>query len=157
MKIKTSEATPDQLNYLVALCEGHEVLLFDDLWRANAASKAEKYSPEQIEQHLGWQRQKGQYVMVELRHLPLDQRNPEITTAVRGAKDIPDYAADWSQGGPIIDRAGLTVGRTAEGTAYANFSKMQFHCYGPTPLVAAMRSYVWSKLGNEVDVPEDLK
>jgi hypothetical protein len=27
---------------------------------------------------------------------------------------------------------------------------------GPTPLVAAMRCYVASKMGDEVDVPEDL-
>jgi hypothetical protein len=28
--------------------------------------------------------------------------------------------------------------------------------YGPTPLIAAMRCYVASKLGDEVDVPEEL-
>jgi hypothetical protein len=28
---------------------------------------------------------------------------------------------------------------------------------GPTQLVSAMRCYVGSKLGNEVDVPEELK
>jgi hypothetical protein len=28
--------------------------------------------------------------------------------------------------------------------------------FGPTPLFAAMRCYVASKLGDEVDVPEDL-
>jgi hypothetical protein len=27
---------------------------------------------------------------------------------------------------------------------------------GPTPLIAAMRCYVASKLGDEVDVPEEL-
>lgn len=29
-------------------------------------------------------------------------------------------------------------------------------CYGPTSLVAAMRSYVRRKLGNEIDIPDDL-
>jgi hypothetical protein len=28
--------------------------------------------------------------------------------------------------------------------------------YGPTPLVAAMRCYVASQLGDEVDVPDEL-
>ena len=28
--------------------------------------------------------------------------------------------------------------------------------HGPTPLVAAMRAYVASKLGDEIDVPDDL-
>ena len=31
-----------------------------------------------------------------------------------------------------------------------------FHFFGPTPLIAAMRCYVASKLGEEVDVPEEL-
>jgi hypothetical protein len=31
------------------------------------------------------------------------------------------------------------------------------HEYGPTPLIAAMRCYVASRLGDEVDVPEELK
>ena len=28
--------------------------------------------------------------------------------------------------------------------------------YGPTPLIAAMRCFVASRLGDEVDIPEDL-
>lgn len=28
--------------------------------------------------------------------------------------------------------------------------------YGPTPLIAAMRCYVASKLGDEVDVPDEM-
>jgi hypothetical protein len=28
---------------------------------------------------------------------------------------------------------------------------------GPTPLIAAMRCYVASKLGDEIDIPEELK
>lgn len=28
--------------------------------------------------------------------------------------------------------------------------------YGPTPLIAAMRCYVASKLGDEVEIPEEL-
>ena len=28
---------------------------------------------------------------------------------------------------------------------------------GPTPLIAAMRSYVACKLGDEVEIPEELK
>jgi hypothetical protein len=29
--------------------------------------------------------------------------------------------------------------------------------YGPTPLIAAMRCYVASKIGLEVEIPEELK
>jgi len=30
------------------------------------------------------------------------------------------------------------------------------HGYGPTPLIAAMRCYVASKMGDEIDVPTEL-
>jgi hypothetical protein len=33
---------------------------------------------------------------------------------------------------------------------------MQWICRGPTPLIAAMRCYVASKMGDEVDVPDEL-
>ncbi len=29
--------------------------------------------------------------------------------------------------------------------------------HGPTPLIAAMRCYVASKLGDEIEIPEELK
>jgi len=32
----------------------------------------------------------------------------------------------------------------------------EWGCYGPTPLIAAMRCYVASKLGEEVEAPEEL-
>ena len=35
--------------------------------------------------------------------------------------------------------------------------KGKYRAYGPTPLIAAMRRYVASKLGDEVDVPEELQ
>lgn len=64
----------------------------------------------------------------------------------------------WQQGGPIIERervhvapaswnewiAAILPPREAQGT-------------GPTPLIAAMRCYCASKLGDEVEIPEELK
>ena len=71
----------------------------------------------------------------------------------------PRFSTDWSQGGPIIEREWLDV------TPWPNESRedMRWHCqqygssgdcaqYGPTPLIAAMRCYVASKLGDEVEV-----
>jgi len=68
---------------------------------------------------------------------------------------------NWAQGGPIIesewicadrlmDGRWLAAKRTAAGDAgmYAQL--------GTTPLIAAMRCFVASKLGDEVDVPEGL-
>lgn len=107
MKIKTNELIGPALDWAVAKCEGHELMLFDQLWRDNAARKG--YPSLDVEQHLQWQHQKGQHVIVEMRHLQLDQRNPENLTPTRCAVDIPNYSTDWSQGGPIIEREGINT------------------------------------------------
>ena len=67
------------------------------------------------------------------------------------------YWADWAQGGPIIDREKISIifhvsnGVAARTTAYPP----EYH-YGPTPLIAAMRCLVTSRLGEEVEVPDEL-
>jgi hypothetical protein len=38
----------------------------------------------------------------------------------------------------------------------ANKQGIPFECYGKTPLIAAMRCFVASKLGDEVDIPKEL-
>jgi len=76
-------------------------------------------------------------------------------------------STDWAQGGPIIEREEICTKRqapasvgyewnawiwtkhTAKGGSNAGGS-------GPTPLVAAMRCYVASKLGDEIDIPKEL-
>ena len=74
------------------------------------------------------------------------------------------FSTDWSQGGPIIEREWLDL------TPWPNESRedMWWHCqqhdsggdcaqYGPTPLIAAMRCFVASKLGDDIEIPEGLK
>jgi hypothetical protein len=73
-------------------------------------------------------------------------------------------ATDWEQGGPIIEREKIAVRfepechwlfAPPEATWLANYNGVgEWH--GPTPLIAAMRCYVASKLGDKVDVPEEL-
>jgi hypothetical protein len=73
-----------------------------------------------------------------------------------------DYSpsTDWSQGGPIIEREGISVDRA--GLAWTADLSDSVGGYiehtesGPTPLIAAMRCYVASKLGDEVEIPEEL-
>jgi hypothetical protein len=64
-------------------------------------------------------------------------------------------ASDWSQGGPIIEREriGLAFGKAewfAEGNDPPTDYKRRVY-KASTPLVAAMRAYVASKFGDEVD------
>jgi hypothetical protein len=63
----------------------------------------------------------------------------------------------WAQGGPIIEREtiGLFFDRACGNQWRANHITAPYQL-GPTPLVAAMRCYVASKLGDEVEIPEEL-
>lgn len=69
-------------------------------------------------------------------------------------------ATNWSQGGPIIERERISV-VDVDGYDFWKADKLNKEAipvisYGPTPLIAAMRCYVASKLGDEVEVPEEL-
>jgi hypothetical protein len=74
-------------------------------------------------------------------------------------------STNWEQGGPIIENWEIGLKRNApcsDGRQWeaspsirAKGAGWKFG-YGPTPLIAAMRCYVASELGDEVDVPEDL-
>jgi hypothetical protein len=74
-----------------------------------------------------------------------------------------DYLT-WAQGGPIIEREIISVshdtaGRSVEWAAWTPApirDEAEAFGYGPTPLIAAMRCYVASKLGDEVEIPDEL-
>ena len=67
-------------------------------------------------------------------------------------------STDWAQGGPIIERE--NIGLWSEG--YDWEAKIQIGSgqwlaeWDEYPLIAAMRCYVASKMGDEIEVPEDL-
>ena len=79
-------------------------------------------------------------------------------------------STDWAQGGPIIEREQIAAWFhtdygcwCAAGIDWMNadvlsdtFMEMPDASRGPTPLIAAMRCYVSSKLGDEVEVPDGL-
>jgi len=71
---------------------------------------------------------------------------------------VPNYSTDWSQGGPIIEREGFGVFKYSSGPEWTARTTDYPPKYvkGPTPLIAAMRCYVASKLGGEVEVPDEL-
>jgi len=71
----------------------------------------------------------------------------------------------WEQGGPIIEREYISIESTTmcgeEGSFAWRGTRIEreginIEEYGPTPLIAAMRCFVASKLGDEVDVPDML-
>lgn len=75
-------------------------------------------------------------------------------------KKPPAYSTDWAQGGSIIEREGISTWVFDDVTwkaqnPFASGVDQVFE--GPTPLIAAMRCFIASKLGDEVDVPDELK
>jgi len=72
---------------------------------------------------------------------------------------LRQYSANWGHGGEIIEREKIrldTSWREEDGHWAARIDGVGGWWGGDTPLVAAMRCYVASKLGDEVDVPEEL-
>lgn len=64
---------------------------------------------------------------------------------------------DWAQGGPIIEREGIYCGPHGKSLYVAWMGGDHFTQYGPTILIAGLRTYVASKLGYEIEIPEELK
>lgn len=91
----------------------------------------------------------------------LDKHYPFCNSAL-GDFWVP--SADWAQGGPIIESEFIEL---SPGQPWRAYIQEEIPCgdyivpdnierYGPTPLIAAMRCYVASKLGDDVDIPEEL-
>lgn len=130
MKIKTSRLTGAALDWAVATCEGSVTdLAFDGItWGFKLDGQLKVLAK-------GW----AQSMM----YLP---------------------STDWSLGGPIltesritrtIDHSGLWVAYWTEGYGEEDFHKKWMQC-DRSELVAGLRCYVASKLGDEVDVPDEL-
>jgi hypothetical protein len=106
-------------------------------------------------------------------YLPCVPFMKDISTSSAGDGFYPEYCTDWRHAGPIIEREGICVLSCWSGSkrivnhydswlAYIPFvagtlSITETTAYGPTPLITAMRCYVASKLGDWVDVPDELK
>ena len=68
-------------------------------------------------------------------------------------------STNWAQGGPIIEREQINIGTVGISTWRAGLTNedgKSFWADGPTPLIAAMRCLVASKLGDEVELPDGL-
>jgi len=75
-------------------------------------------------------------------------------------------STNWAQGGPIIEREKVCIQRCIRACEYHGWLALKdesFHdrsgpdeVWGDTPLIAAMRCYVASKLGDEIEVPAEL-
>jgi hypothetical protein len=140
MKIKTKDLIGAALDWAVAQCEGG----FD------------------IQQQL------------DLEHKPwfFKMRDDEDATRIdKYYVADTSFSTDWVLGGPIIEQNDISFRKyhrpdsPAHGTYYAKVCResgaliqwsKKLDSTGPTPLIAAMRCYVKSKLGDEIEIPEEL-
>ena len=162
-KIKTSELTDTALDWAVAKAKGKTLRFFDDFYRERG--EALGYDPVKVNQHLSWELLKGKHVEIIDSFTQPQFGDPE---PIKKAVSIANYSIDWSQGGPIIEREIGNLWKhnkvdkrepdvwTAAAYHKAPDGTLLYYEDGPTPLIAAMRCYVASKLGNTVDVPEEL-
>jgi hypothetical protein len=87
----------------------------------------------------------------------------ELKVLAKGWATSMSYcpSTNWAQGGSIIEREKISV--CWEGTVWVAtyFDDKLDGCWvgnknGPTPLIAAMRCYCASVLGDEIEIPEEL-
>ena len=127
MKIKTNEASGPALDWMVAKCEGYTHL------RRNP----HRFSSER------------ELIMAP----PRASYGPVLLADLA-------FSTDWAQGGPIIEREciWLMYGTSLRGELRwaGRIEGTDYGAIGPTPLIAAMRCYCASKLGDEVEVPKEL-
>ena len=127
MKIRTSELSGAALDWAVAKCEGYDCQL-----------DCEVSGP--------WLVPQEGYLHDEK---PLSRYSPSTL---------------WAQGGPIIERERITwngqcasiVKFTPNKPGSINGTYNNTTCYSPAPLIAAMRCYVASKMGDTIDVPDSI-
>jgi hypothetical protein len=77
--------------------------------------------------------------------------------------EVKPYSTDWAQGGPIIERERIAIGFDGFDifdSALPIWGACKYdggvEGYGPTPLTAAMRCFAASKLGDTVEIPDEL-
>ncbi|MCY1166643.1 hypothetical protein D9M73_65910 [compost metagenome] len=89
--------------------------------------------------------------------------NPLVSVVAWAAENDDGFnpSTNWEQGGRIIERERISVSSELKG-GIGDPLKQRFwfatydgdlHSSGPTVLIAAMREYVASKLGDEVELP----
>ena len=70
---------------------------------------------------------------------------------------LADFCNNWDQGGPIIKREGIKLSEDTRGLCCAYIGEDGLEHWADTPLIAAMRCYVASVLGDEVNIPHEIK
>lgn len=146
MKIKTSELSGTALDWAVAKATQMPLYQCGESWPGNRV-----VNEESLHHHIVTVGLTGRMLLEG----PKSSENMEWSPST-----------NWAQGGPIIEReriqitstqlgAGAWVASTPHAVERDGYRKYCFN-NGPTPLIAAMRCFVANKLGDEVEIPQEL-
>lgn len=73
------------------------------------------------------------------------------------SRGIPALSTSWALAGPIIEREMIEVSPDQYPDYWYSTINREGVCFneqGPTPLIAAMRCLIASKLGDEIEIPD---
>lgn len=141
--MQTSELTGAALDWAVAKCEGYSpcVVVGRGSVRANGLLRPHRLGgidPMLLRPtHDEWVKRCDGYPWLE-------------------RQTVWEPSTAWSQGGPIIEREMIELVPQSPALWEAMYRNQHIPHDGPTPLIAAMRCYVASRLGDYVEIPEDL-
>ena len=130
--MKVSELTGHALNWAVAMAEGDKVF------------RPKLGRPDDWDKEAYCERGEDDRWVVRV-------ENPNLAWFVDWTYNP---SASWMQGGPIIGRERINL--WSEGHDWEASHYGEHIVWAETPLVAAMRCYVASKLGDEVEIPAEL-
>lgn len=106
----------------------------------------------------------GGIILSKSIHMPI---GPYLSPKTHQTLERYSPSTDWGHGGSIIERERISTDLdflefTEAKTKWAAWAparhrdSAEYFGYGSTPLIAAMRAYVASKLGDEVEIPASL-
>ena len=145
--MKTSELTGAALDWAVAKCEG-------DLFESAPTVEPQIAKVWPLTGLVRIENGKRVGYVVNDPLFKRTKRSYADEGGIRLFVDVWGPSTNWSQGGPIIERERINL------EPFSNINGEQWSADGewdsPTPLVAAMRCYVASKLGDAIEIPEEL-
>ncbi len=161
ISVKTSELIGPALDWALAKCEGWNpgVLTIQEQAEQHEQVTRPMYSDTEWTKHLReWDKHVLPTLNPELVNVQANEFKDRNPIMINGRGYPFAFSTDWSQGGPIIERERLLV-RPQPGNGWESWKHgADDPCFstGQATLIAAMRCYVASKLGDTVDIPKEL-
>lgn len=136
MKIKTLDATPSQINWLIAKINGYDT--------ATMSARVKAMSFDDL-------REEASTAGVECeRHWDIDSLRAEIIKACESRSPV----SNWAHGGPLVDVYGVMFSEGECKGVLAHLRTVGKRYWGVNRLTAAMLAIICDELGDEVEVPD---